>query len=888
MSQSLVGGAVALLLVFSGSPAYGQDSPPDGAGSGVSEEAPSTSPEPSEEAVPEGENPEPEGGDGSLPGADPSEIEDVDEEAAPGPTEHVDPNSPESDTSEAADGEVTAERDASTAVPTSIEISGTIYVVPDEAAPQTPDQIAAGEELAIQAGGALVATEQAGLVRLDTAGSEGALESGNLFEGEIVLPEAAIEAVDERIEAEGDLSDAEIAQTAAIAANAESAELVATGVGLDTATPTAEVVSSRTHPVDVRYFSGGGPTPTPSSAQMQALITTASAYWKTQTGGKISSMPISSYGNLVASNRCDLYSLWNQAIWDLGYFDANDYLTSGRHLVVFVNKGCGGAYGVGTVGSLHSGGVTWVDLGMRGQGVPVADAAHALTHELGHNLGLGHSDARTCSRPSVDAKSSRRTGLPVAGTGCSDAAYGDLWSVMGGAAQGYGTKPVALTIAQKQMLGLTSSSMLTNVTSSGGVAQTFEIQAASATSGIRGLRVSSPSPGTSFFVEYRNGAGQDSGMPWSGGAWNPNLPFFDGTVGKGVRVLKGYSTGAAVAGKRSAVLSRWSGSTRSQVIRTGQFITPYSSTVRAVVTSTTSTSAKVTILYKGFRSGGKSVSTKVSSGGKLIAGKTLRASTSGKWAVTFGAAPSKSNITERYQWLRNGAAISGATKSSYRTTAADIGKKISVRVKPKSSGWLSGKGSVSASKTVAGTPFVDVIYGDRAYTQMSWMRSAGITDGTQTSAGQKYRPASLVTREAMAAFLFRMESPAGFTPPAVSPFRDIATTDQYYTEIAWMYESGIYRGVKKSGHRYFNPTTRVTREAMAVYLYRLRGTSYSGPKSSPFADVKKSSTYYDEIAWVNRTGIWKGVPQKSGKPKFQASRNLTREEMAIFMYRFTH
>ena len=140
----------------------------------------------------------------------------------------------------------------------------------------------------------------------------------------------------------------------------------------------------------------------------------------------------------------------------------------------------------------------------------------------------------------------------------------------------------------------------------------------------------------------------------------------------------------------------------------------------------------------------------------------------------------------------------------------------------------------------------------------------------------------------MAVFLYRMEAPAHYTAPAVSPFRDIATTDQFYTEIAWMYESGLSSGTKKNGQRYFKPTTRVTRQAMAVFLYRLSGSSYSGPKSSPFADVKTSATYYDEIAWLNRTGIWKGVPQKSGKPKFQASKKLTREEMAVFMYRFTH
>ena len=891
MSKSLVAGAVALLLVFSGTPAYGQDASPGTEGEvGVAEETPNTPPESGDETTPGGEVPDQEGGDGSSPGSEPSsETDETNELATPAPSEPADPSvtnvEPDTGSEDAAVDDEAVTVDA----PASIEVSGTIYVVPDEAAPQTLEQMTAGEPVEVQTGGAVVATDQAGLIPLDISNSAGELESGNTFEGEVVLPDIAVDAVQERLEDEGELTTAEVAETAVSAANEEGTTLVATGIGITADTPTAEVVSTRSHPIDVRYFGGSSPRPSPTQTQMRALVGTASTYWNGQTGAKISSMPVSSYATLrPAYDRCDLYGLWSQAIWDLGYYDANDYLNSGRHLVVFVNQGCGGANGVGTIGSLHSGGVTWIDLGERGSGIPVSDAGHALAHELGHNLGLGHSNARTCVRPKVDAKSSTRTGLPGSGSGCADSEYGDLWSVMGGAATGYGAKPAALTIAQKKMLGLTSSSSLKGVSPSGGLVQSFTLQAASATSGIRGLRVASPSPGQAFFVEYRNGTGQDSGMPWASGDWWTGGSFFSGNVGTGVRVLKATDTGKKVAGKRTTVLSQWSGSRRYQAIRSGQFITPYGNTVRAVVSSSSGSTATVKIAYRGFRDGGKSVSTKVTQGGALIAGKTLRASLTGKWEVTFGAVPAVSKTKERFQWLRNGKSIAGATKSSYRTTVADIGKSITVRVKPSATGWITGKGSVSSSKSVVSPPFVDVPYGHSSYKSISWVKSAGIFAGHTTSTGSTYRPKASISRAAMASFLYRMEAPAAFTAPSVSPFADVPTTHAYYTEIAWMYEMGAFSGVKKSGKRYLDPTARVTHSAMAKYLYRLADASVKGPRTSPFADVKTTHAYYDEIAWISRTGIWKGVPQKSGKPKFQASKKLTREEMAVFMYRFTH
>jgi hypothetical protein len=41
---------------------------------------------------------------------------------------------------------------------------------------------------------------------------------------------------------------------------------------------------------------------------------------------------------------------------------------------------------------------------------------------------------------------------------------------------------------------------------------------------------------------------------------------------------------------------------------------------------------------------------------------------------------SPTGVTVKYQWLRNGKAIKKATKASYKLTATDKGKKVSVRV----------------------------------------------------------------------------------------------------------------------------------------------------------------------------------------------------------------
>lgn len=77
--------------------------------------------------------------------------------------------------------------------------------------------------------------------------------------------------------------------------------------------------------------------------------------------------------------------------------------------------------------------------------------------------------------------------------------------------------------------------------------------------------------------------------------------------------------------------------------------------------------------------------------GTAKVGKKLTAS-AGSWKPA--------GVSFKYQWLRNGKAIPGATKSSYTLSKGDAGKKVAVKVTGSKSGYVTAS-KTSATKTVA-------------------------------------------------------------------------------------------------------------------------------------------------------------------------------------------
>ncbi|WP_157502017.1 S-layer homology domain-containing protein [Leucobacter celer] len=188
--------------------------------------------------------------------------------------------------------------------------------------------------------------------------------------------------------------------------------------------------------------------------------------------------------------------------------------------------------------------------------------------------------------------------------------------------------------------------------------------------------------------------------------------------------------------------------------------------------------------------------------------------------------------------------------------------------------------------------FRDVTPSSKFAREIHWMAQRGISTGISRidARGRAYRvyePQAPVTREAMAAFLYRSSAPKDYRAPRVSHFADVQPGDKFYREISWMWDSKLSTGHRQaSGKPTYRPKAHVTREALAVFLHRRDATPLSAPpQASPFADVHPRDRFFRQISWMNETGISTGIRQPGGRPKYAPKSSVSREAMAAFLYR---
>ena len=99
------------------------------------------------------------------------------------------------------------------------------------------------------------------------------------------------------------------------------------------------------------------------------------------------------------------------------------------------------------------------------------------------------------------------------------------------------------------------------------------------------------------------------------------------------------------------------------------------------------------------------------------------------------------------------------------------------------------------------------------------MKEEGISTGFD--GGTLYKPADVVTRQAMSAFMARLAGVAGSLPACsgTPPFNDVANDHPFCKEIKWMKDAGISTGF--AGGTLYKPADPVTRQAMSAFMYRL-------------------------------------------------------------------
>ena len=157
----------------------------------------------------------------------------------------------------------------------------------------------------------------------------------------------------------------------------------------------------------------------------------------------------------------------------------------------------------------------------------------------------------------------------------------------------------------------------------------------------------------------------------------------------------------------------------------------------------------------------------------------------------------------------------------------------------------------------------------------------GLMNGVSTT---KFEPDESMTRAMLVTVLWRY---AGEPNEGVNNFTDVPNGTWYTKAVAWAAHNGVVNGV---GNGRFDPDGEITREQMAVILFRYCGSigidTSARADLSAFPDAPKVSGYAVEaLSWAVKTGLITGSAE-GGKVYLEPQGNATRAQGATILMRF--
>lgn len=177
-----------------------------------------------------------------------------------------------------------------------------------------------------------------------------------------------------------------------------------------------------------------------------------------------------------------------------------------------------------------------------------------------------------------------------------------------------------------------------------------------------------------------------------------------------------------------------------------------------------------------------------------------------------------------------------------------------------------------------GVSFPDVALNNPFYDEIGRLSARSVTLGCGNG---NFCPNDPVTREQMAAFIMRALGEFNPPTPPTQRFGDVPPTSQFYNFVERMAALNITMGC---GGGNYCPTSPVLREQMAAFL--VRGLGESNPPSPPsqrFNDVSSSNQFYNFVDRMAVLNITQGC--SFSPPMYCPAGSVTRGQMAAFLVR---
>lgn len=175
---------------------------------------------------------------------------------------------------------------------------------------------------------------------------------------------------------------------------------------------------------------------------------------------------------------------------------------------------------------------------------------------------------------------------------------------------------------------------------------------------------------------------------------------------------------------------------------------------------------------------------------------------------------------------------------------------------------INGTVDLNAFTPISLYGFTDVTHATPHHEDIGWLKLNGIAEGFND---HTFRGAAAIARQDMAAMLYHTAGSPSYTPSDADAgrFVDISPATPHYLEICWLGSNNIAEGWGDGTYRGLASVTRQDMAAFLYRLAGSPSYSPSPSQMHCFIDVNEATPHSREIWWLASTGISTGFPDGS-------------------------